>query len=607
MPKKPFEPNFRTPVDLQSKAEAVKRNQLYVDREVAFQFWEDVISGVSADVETLAKSYGIYMEFDRAVRGRPEDFFFMIRITNPGGGPISREQWRLLDELSEKYCKNPHGNPSLRFTTRQTVQLHWLKKEGVRAIVKTMAEQDMRSINGCGDNTRNVMCCPLAQFSDIFNARTYAVKMADYFQLPLEPYIKVFMLDPEKVRRPGQSFQYGPNMLNRKFKIGFSQVHRNQETGLITPDNCIEMRTNDLGVAPLVEGDKVTAFQLYVGGGQGERNNYPSMASLSEPLGIVTEEQLLPALDAVVATHQDWGDRENRHWARLKYVLKKQGIDWFRDQVTSRLGFPLHKPNPEHDIGARDLHFGWNKQPSNGKWSFCAYIENGRIIDGGANGNLKTMIREIMNKYDTSLMVTPNQDVMFTNIEENQKEDFVADLKKHGWGQRNGKDFSQLRLNSGACVGRDSCRLTYTDSEKLEPELMDELEKMGWGALNESIGITGCERQCFRPATKTIGLVGSGMDRYMFKLFGDKDANTQGKPLIDSTGENLYLRSVKREELTTVLDALFKYYKENAQNDEDMGAFHRRIGADAIIAYLKENPATAGLMEKPFNTNCIID
>jgi len=45
-----------------------------------------------------------------------------------------------------------------------------------------------------------------------------------------------------------------------------------------------------------------------------------------------------------------------------------------------------------------------------------------------------------------------------------------------------------LRKLSGACVAVNTCRLTYTDSEKFEPELLDQLEAMGWGDVNESIG-----------------------------------------------------------------------------------------------------------------------
>jgi sulfite reductase (NADPH) hemoprotein beta-component len=283
------------------------------------------------------------------------------------------------------------------------------------------------------------------------------------------------------------------------------------------------------------------------------------------------------------------------------------GIDWYRDQVSAMLGFSLGKPDPNHDYGNRHLHFGWWQQPSNGLWSYGAFIENGRIADNSPNGKLKTMIRDIMNKYSIELTVTPNQDVLFTNIPGEAKEEFEADLKSYGYGQRHSKPYSQLRLLSGACVGRDTCRLTYTDSEKFEPYLIDELEQMGWGDLAESIGITGCECQCYRTATKSVGLVGSGMDRYQLKLMGTEDARHHGTPLISSDGQNMYLRSVPREKVTVVLDVLFKFYKANAEDSESLGAFHQRIGMEAIIHYFKDHPVTKELMEKPFNTDCVID
>ena len=146
------------------------------------------------------------------------------------------------------------------------------------------------------------------------------------------------------------------------------------------------------------------------------------------------------------------------------------------------------------------MHFGWHKQPSNELWAYGAYIENGRLIDNSPNGKLKSMVRGVMDKYDIEMMITPNQDILFMNIPEELKEKFENDLKNYGYGLRNGKPYSKLRTLSGACVGRDTCRLTMTDSEKFEPELLDQLEKMGWSDMAESIGITGCERQCFRPA-----------------------------------------------------------------------------------------------------------
>ncbi|MCR4336401.1 MAG: nitrite/sulfite reductase, partial [Candidatus Omnitrophica bacterium] len=426
-------------------------------------------------------------------------------------------------------------------------------------------------------------------------------------QLPLDPYIEIFAIDPQYIRRPEESFQYGKNLLNRKFKIGFSTVHKDPKTGKLFPENCVEVLTNDMGIVPVIENNQVTKFQIFIGGGQGERNGKPSLATLAQPLGITTEDKLMKVLDAVVQVHQKWGDRQNRIWARIKYVIKKMGVEWYRQQVEDFVGFKLEDPNPSLDMGPRHLHFGWHQQPKNGLWAYGAFVENGRLIDGGPNGQLKTMVREIVQKYPTELMITPNQDLLFTNIPESSKTQFENDLKSYGYGQRNGRAYSQLRLRSGACVGRDTCRLTYTDSEKLEPILIDELEKMGWGEMTESIGITGCERQCFRPATKTIGLIGAGMDRYQFKLMGSEAARFQGRPLVSSDGEKMYLKSVPREKLAIVIDVLFRFYKEKAKKDETMGDFHHRVGMDEIISHLNQNPATSELMQKTLPTDCFME
>lgn len=605
--KKPFTPNLKTNPEDFSPEEKNKLASNGMRGTLKQEFNDFAKPDLTWEAEALAKSCGIYLEFNRAITGTEKDWMYLIRVGIPGGGPINRKQWQLFDELSAKYAIDPQGNSSLRLTTRQNIQFHWVKKPGVLDIVKTLAENNMKSINGCGDNTRNVMACPMGHHSDIFDATKWSQKIADYFQLPLAPFMEIFAIDPKYMRQPEESFAYGPNLLNRKFKIGFSSLYRDEKTGKIIADNCTEMLTNDLGVAPIAENGKVTKFQIYVGGGQGERNGKPGLATLAQPLCIVSEAQLLKTMDAVVKVHQEWGDRQNRVWARVKYVVKKMGIAWYREQVQKLVDFQLGDPDLNYDYGNRHLHYGWHTQPDNKLLTYGAFIETGRISDNSPNGKLKTMVRDLMNEYPIELMVTPNQDLLFTNIPVNAKNEFEAKMKSYGYGERNGKTYSKLRTLSGACVGRDTCRLTYTDSERFEPELIDELEKLGWGDMAESIGVTGCERQCFRPGTKTIGLVGSGLDRYMFKLFGDETARFQGKPLMTADGEQMYLRSIPREDVITVIDVLFKFYKANAKTGEGMGAYHRRIGADAIISHLKENPATTALMQKPFPADCVME
>jgi sulfite reductase beta subunit-like hemoprotein len=613
---------------------------------LSYQLRDQSFEDLSEVAETLAKSYGIYLEFNRAKTGSEKDWMYMLRITIPGGGPLTPKQWLILDEVATKYTVSDSYTgmmqSSLRITSRQNIQLHWVKKKDVVNAVQEIARSGFYTINGCGDNVRNTVGCPLSRYSSIFDANAWAQKVGKYFRLPTSNYIEVFAIDPSYLRPSNEEtlgfgsgfsddgedelqgscarFNYGPNLLNRKFKIAFSSVHllsENDRGGRkYLADNCVEMRTNDIGVAPIIEASgKVVKFQVYIGGSQGEKAGHPTFAALGEPFGIFYEKDLLKGLDAIVRVHQEWGDRQNRHWARLKYVVYKMGVDWYRNKVREICGGDIfEQPDPFLDYGARLLHHGWIKQQQKGEedekdgefWCFGAFIENGRIIDG-PNGKLKQMMKYIAENYPSiEILTTPNQDVLFGKIAAEDKEKFQTDIERFGYGFRNCKPYSKLRMLSGACVGRDTCRLTYTDSEKFEPLLIDELESK-WGDLAEAIGVTGCERQCFRPATKTIGWVGSGLNMYSLKIGGTEDARNQGGLLIDPETGEVYLRMVPKKDVATVTDALFEFYLQNRNTLDDkekspqqggMGYFFKRVGAKAIIEWLKKNPSTAKLMEK---------
>ncbi|MGH7405671.1 MAG: nitrite/sulfite reductase, partial [Candidatus Methylomirabilales bacterium] len=448
---KEINPNLRTPPEHLSKNEHAKLASNWIRGNLSPDFRDTSVADLSWESEQLAKSHGIYLEWNRAKTGKDKEWMYMIRITIPGGGPITRGQWMVLDELSERFTVNPEGSPSLRVTTRQNIQFHWVKKEHVIEVVRGVAESGFYSLNGCGDNVRNVMGCPASPFSKIYDANAWAQKAGRYFRLPTAAFIEIFAIDPNYLRDPEERFQYGPNLLNRKFKIGFAAIHLDEERQTYVPDNCVELRTNDIGIAPIVEGDGVTKFQIYIGGSQGERNGKPTFSALGEPFGIARESELLKILDGIVQVHQEWGDRQNRHWARMKYVLLKQGMNWFREQVRRVSGYDFEMPNPIHDYGSRHLHHGWMVQPSDGRLCYGAFIENGRIIDG-PNGRLKAMVRCVMQKFPVQLMTTPNQDILFTNLPPEARLEFEAYLKSFRYGMRHGRPYSRLRLLSGACV-----------------------------------------------------------------------------------------------------------------------------------------------------------
>lgn len=604
------EPLLRTPDDQLSKNEHYKMGSNQMRGRLAEEFRDFSADGVADETEQIAKSHGIYLEYNRAKTGREKDWMFMVRISTPGGGGFNRDQWRILDEAASRHAAaNPYGGPSIRLTTRQNIQFHWVKKPHLISLVQQIARTGFYTMNGCGDNVRNVMGCPLSRFSDIYNAHAKAHQYGAYFRLPSAPHIEIFAIDPAAVNEPAQKYDYGSKLLNRKFKIAFSAAHRDERTGRIVGDNCVELRTNEVGVAPIIQNDRVAGYQVYIGGSQGEKNGKASFASLGAPFGVFTEENLMRGLHDIVKVHEEWGDRKNRQWARLKYLVHAQGIEWYRDRVRE-LGAAFELPDPTFDPGPRMLHHGWTPLPTTGKLAYGAYVECGRLVDSEegedpehksgnvtGNGRLKSMVRAVMDEFDgIELMITPNQDLLFVNIDPAAKEDFEGRLRDFGYGSRKGKPYSRLRVLSGACVGLPTCRLSYTDSEQFEPELIDRLDEMGYGDMAESIGITGCERQCFRPATKTLGWVGQGPNMYALKLGGCEDASTLGFWVTD--GERWYLRQVGRDDVTTICAVLFDHYNANRLDGETMGQFHRRVGMLSLIEMLKQNPKTAPLMEK---------
>ncbi|CAN5503110.1 nitrite/sulfite reductase [soil metagenome] len=594
---KDFALNLKTSESEYCREEQNKANSNGIVGDLPNQLRDLTANDLKWEAEQLAKSYGIYLEFDRAKTGSERDWIYMLRVTIPGGGPIPPAAWKLFDEISEQFAiPNDTLGPSLRLTTRQNVQFHWIRKADLLTVVQRIAESGYTTLNGCGDNTRNVMACPLSRFSDVFDANKWAHRVSDYFAVPSAPFIQIFEVDPNYVRNDEEEkFKYSSNLLNRKFKIAFSTVHRDQETSELVADNCVELRTNDVGIAPVFSGERLSGFQIFAGGGQGERNGKPTIAALGLPFAFVTEDQLMPVLDAIVSVHQEWGDRQNRTSARLKYVIKRMGIPWFRERVEEYVGFELQLPQENFDTGARQLHHGWTHQPSDGLWTYGAFIENGRIVDTPENGALKTALRELTTKYNSELTFTPNQDVLLNGIANSDKQNFENDLRSYGYGMRNGEPHSRLRMQSGACVGRITCRLAYTDSETFEPLLLDQLERLGWKDIDTSIGVTGCERQCFRPATKAIGLVGTGNNMYQLKLMGTEDGRNQGGSLTDDDGVT-YLRYIPREKVVVVIDALFRIYMQEREGEEELGYFHRRIGLPTVIDNLKRCSETASLM-----------
>ena len=90
---------------------------------------------------------------------------FMMRMKVPGG-VLTPEQARVIGQIAIDFAHgpiaNPHfGNNFLDLTTRQDIQMHWIKMENVPEIWRRLEEVGMTTVQACGDSSRNVLCCPV--------------------------------------------------------------------------------------------------------------------------------------------------------------------------------------------------------------------------------------------------------------------------------------------------------------------------------------------------------------------------------------------------------------------------------------------------------------
>src|SRR5262245_53060824 len=110
--------------------------------------------------KNLLKFHGSYQQEDRDARknrskaGVGKHYMFMVRCKIPGG-KVTAEQYLEVDRLAGEYA-----NGTLRFTSRQGIQLHGVLKGDLKATIAGIHECLLTTL-GAGDRVeRNVMASP---------------------------------------------------------------------------------------------------------------------------------------------------------------------------------------------------------------------------------------------------------------------------------------------------------------------------------------------------------------------------------------------------------------------------------------------------------------
>ncbi|MDL5040732.1 assimilatory sulfite reductase (NADPH) hemoprotein subunit [Heyndrickxia coagulans] len=542
--------------------ETIKEKSRFLRGTIAEGLKDPLTGAISEDDNKLLKFHGSYQQDDRDIRNDRRKkklepaYQFMVRVRIPGG-VATPEQWLVMDELAQKY-----GNGTLRMTTRQTFQMHGILKWNLKQAIREMNDALMTTLAACGDVNRNVMCNPNPYQSDV-HAEVYewAKKTSDHLLPRTSAYHEIWLEDEKIIDTKEQEEAeplYGPTYLPRKFKIGFA----------VPPSNDVDIFSQDLGFIAILNEGKLEGFNVAVGGGMGmthgDPKTYPQLARL---IGFCTPNQVIEVAEKVVSIQRDYGNRSNRKNARFKYTIDARGLDWIKAELNERLGWDLGEARPFHFDHNGD-RYGWIK--GDGKWHLTLFVQSGRIKDFDGYP-LMTGLREIAKIHQGEFRLTPNQNVIISNVTDEMKGKIDELVEKYHL--TDGKHASALRRNSMSCVAFPTCGLAMAEAERYLPELLGKIEEiLDEAGLREEeivIRMSGCPNGCSRPALAEMAFIGKGPGKYNLYLGGS------------FTGDRLaclYKENIGEEEILASLRPILLQYAKERQEGEHFGDFVIRAG-----------------------------
>jgi len=478
--------------------------------------------------------YGLYHD-------KPKIGTLMMRVKIPSG-ILSPQGLRTIGEISLRYGRN-----SGELTTRQNIQLHWIRLDAIPEIFATLDQAGLTTVCGCGDTVRNITGCPVAglQHGELFDTTSLINEAARFF--------------------------YG----NREY----SDLPRKHKITIATcPAQCNAPEINCVALLGVKEpnGERL-GFAVRVGGGQ------TSTPRLSRHLGVFVDlPDAIPVLRAILDVWKsDPRYRLSRVKARLKFMIDDYGPEKFRALVEERLGRKLlDLPQLPQPVGTAD-HSGIHRQQQEG-----LYYVGFPVSLGLMSGEQMIRVAEITESYGGDIRLTRQQNFILTQIPEDKLTEIIAEVTTAGFPL----DANRIRAVSIACTGEPFCNFSVTPTKSKLDEVLTHLEQTFGRAVEDlKIHLDGCPHACAHHWTGDIGLQGTtgrGSGGEKLEAF---DIILRGGLGVDAAIGKPLLRRVPAAQVEPYLDRLVRAYLDRRQKEESFKAFCDRHSDDELVTI-----ATAG-------------
>jgi sulfite reductase beta subunit-like hemoprotein len=552
----------------------------------------------SAEIDEFVKTLDAFERGDlgadqwrayRLVRGtygqRQEDDAQMLRIKIPQGA-LSAAQLRAIADVAET-----HSRGFGHITTRQNVQLHFMKLHEVEIAMRHLAEVGLTTREACGNSVRNITACPWAGVAadEVFDVTPYAEALTRYL-----------------LRHPLSS------TLPRKFKIGFEGC----------PTDHALTAINDIGWRARVR-DGVRGFRVTTGGGTSILCR--SGAVLHE---FLPASEMLGVTEAVLRVFHRLGDYQHKQRNRMKFLIDQMGFEAWRAEyerdraAVERDGGIALTFDPQAPPEERAPQGERPDPPSVGSTQSRARAARVRgpgitppqrsalpVLNGAYGRWRRSNVRpqkqdgyaavsvtlplgdvtaaqmrlcaDLALAYgDGSARISLDQDLFFRWIAEKDVPDLYARLVAAGLGLPDAGTVADVT----SCPGAESCRLAVTQSRGLGHLLGEHLRarpELVAAAEDLQIKISGCPNGCGQHHIAGLGFQGS-VRRLGDKVIPQYFVMVGGGVDDDGARFGRLAAKVPSRRLPDVLERLIGLYADEAAPGESATAFFGRVELDVV-------------------------
>jgi ferredoxin-nitrite reductase len=483
------------------------------------------------------KWYGLYPH-------NAKDGHFMLRV-KVVQGVLSAEQAEVLADITELY-----GRGIIDCTTRQCVQIHWIRLEEVPDIFARLEACGLTTSGACGDITRNVVGCTLAGIAhdQIVDGHATAEAIHRHF------------LDNRLYSN-----------LPRKYKISVTGCAEDCARGLI----------NDVALSGARAADGTAGFNLRVGGGLSSAPRFARWIDV-----FMTPEEAPEIIEHVTAIFRDSEEnRAKRGRARLKFLLDRIGPEGFRAELERRIGRELRRgARSAPDLQGHD-HIGLTPQADGAHAAVGFCVPVGRL-----RGEQLREFSRLAREYGTraEVRLTHQQNVLLPWIPDERVDALLAEPL----AAELSPDPALFTRGLQTCTGKEFCGLAkvYTKSRATEIARFLNAHVLPNGHGEDfRLHFAGCSSSCAQHQIADIGIEG-----VLKKVDGEfveaMDIRIGGRLGPEPRFGDVVLRKIPHWDLNETLLRIFSLYEQHHGEGETFRTFAERTEPDWWSERLAEEP-----------------